>query len=430
MGNNASQPNIETPVQTINDKKLNLSYILEHITENYILNQNFQDMLNLSDPNYCEKIIILSSNVISENLNTHEIEYLAQKTKQGVDVFEKEKELLTFATKEQIGNINKNMSPLKKKRLCMGISRFFVKVAQLYSAILTTLNPSYTYSDAYGKEFNVSLSNKHTIPQSVQVKKVYMNLCNERIDRLTKNSIMPQSSGTTNSEIAIQPDFCTVGLDSYGNIKNLNSEIGMEELERLYYDVYDYDVNKFNKMSEEMKKQYNTDLRVLYTVFTGDEPEKMPNTITKFSDIKLKTYSNTPSCMRGETPYNIKHYGSLNDSLFVSYVEHIKKMRVTIEQRQQELIEILREMFISIVDNETGKTTYSLHPELNSDKLSSLNKRAIKSIIEQYVSCEKDYLKGLQIYESIVEDKIKKLTQQQIKNLEGEVRRTFDTINL
>lgn len=432
MGNNTSQSNENESIKKSlqDDKNLKLSYILEHITEHYILNQTFQDMLKLNDPTYCEKIIILSSNVISENLNTHEIEYLAQKTKNGVDVFEKEKQLLTFASKEQINNINKTMSPLKKKRLCLGISRFFVKVAQLYSAILMTLNPSYTYTDMYGKEFTVPLHNKNTIPPGVQVKKVYMNLCNKRIDRLTNKSVIPSTkqSSSEESTIAIHPEYCSVGLDSYGNIDALNNEIGMKELEQLYYDVYDYDANKFNKMSEEMKKQYDIDLRMLYTAFTGEEPEKMPPSITKFSDIKLKTYSKNPSCLRRDNPYNIKHYGSLNDSLFLSYVEHIKAMRSSIETKQQELVSILREMFISIIDNETGKHTYSLHPELNIEKLNSLNKKAIKSIVEQYVNCEKDYLKGLQIYESIVESKIKKLTQDQIQKLENEVRKSIDTL--
>jgi hypothetical protein len=183
-------------------------------------------------------------------------------------------------------------------------------------------------------------------------------------------------------------------------------------------------------MSDEMKKQYDDDIKILYSTFTGDNSNKIPSNIKTFSDIKMKIYNNLEICNKSENPYNIKHYGTLNDKLFMEYATHIKKMQSSIEERQQELLDILKDIFISVVNPENNKNTFSIHPNLDTEKLNLIISKTIKILITQYVSCEKDYLKGLQIYEAIVENKIQKLTQEQIKQLEKQVQDSFDKENL
>jgi len=405
------------------------SNVLENIAEKYILNQNFSDLLKLNDPHYCDKIVVLTAELLNENLNTHEIEYLSQRTKSGIDINEKIKQTITFAPKQQFDTINTLLKPTHKKRLCIGIARFFIKVAQLYSAIFMTLNPTYSYTDAYGIEHALSASEKHKLPPGVTTRKTHLNICNARLDYLTKHSSIPSDNNADNS-MSVHPDFCSVGIDSQGRQQSLIDQIGIKELERLYYDIYDFDTGKFNKMSDTMKKQYDDDIRTLYAAFTDKDPATMPPTITSFVDIKMKTYNILPSCSKKNTPYNIKHYGTLGDPLFKDYATHIRTMKATIESNQQTLLNVLKQLFISVIHSETGSKTFSVHPDLTIDSLNIATTNTIKTLVNQYITCEKDYLKGLHIYEAIVENKIKKLTEQQIKELELQVQQSIDTIHL
>ena len=38
-------------------------------------------------------------------------------------------------------------SSVRKKRMCIGIAKFYVKIAHLFAAIAMTINPRYTYTD-------------------------------------------------------------------------------------------------------------------------------------------------------------------------------------------------------------------------------------------------------------------------------------------
>lgn len=421
MGNNTSSANDKEA----NHNEQSFAKIMETIAEKYILTQNFNDMTKMNDPHYCEKIVILTSELLNENLDTHEIEFMAQKTRAGLEVFEKTKQTLTFIPKEKINTLNNQLSGLKKKRMCMGIARFFVKIAQLYSSILMTLNPVYTYVDSYGNKRQVSLKEKKSLSSSVSFNKIYFNLCNERLDYLTKDSSIPDEKSADKS-MFVKPDFCSYGINNDGTQKKLIEQVGIKELEKLYYDVYDYDTGKFSKMSESMKQQYQKDLLLLYNTFTESNEKVLPSSIKSFADIKLKIYKNKESCKTPVNPFNIKHYGSLNDTLFREYATHIKNMKQNIQNRQQQFMEIIKELFISVNDPESGKTTFSINPSLTIEKLEVLNKKVIQLLVEQYVSCEKDYVKGLEIYESIVESKIKQLTESQVKNLQEQMRNVVD----
>jgi hypothetical protein len=424
MGNNNSSNSSNT--QTTQEQSF--SKIMETIAEKYILTQNFDDMVKLNDPRYCDKIVVLTSELLNENLNTHEIEYMVQKTKAGLDVYEKTKQTLTFLSKEQFNTINNQIPPLQKKRMCVGIARFFVRIAQIYSAIFMLLNPTYIYTDSYGNKRNISFEEKKSLPPNVTIEKIYLNLCNERLDYLTKHSSIPENEASTDT-MFVKPDFCSYGINTDGTTQNLYEQIGLKELEKLYYDVYDYDVGKFNKISPTMREQYNNDLFMLYAAFTDSDAKELPAHIKSFSDIKLKIYKNKPTCMTPKNPFNIKHHGTLNDALFREYAIHIKNMKQNIQNRQQQLLDIIKELFISVIDQSTGKTTFSIHPELNADQLQEINKKVIRLLVEQYVSCEKDYKKGLELYESIVENKLQKLTESQIKTLEEQMKGMVDKIS-
>ena len=112
--------------------------------------------------------------------------------------------------------------------------------------------------------------------------------CNKRLSTLDPSGILQTHEPETLFEI--KPDLC----NSNKSYKNLESVIGIPDLSELYKDEYDPETKQYSEMSENMKQQYNEDLKNFYKAFTGKK--SMPSTITKFSDIPLTDYSNLRGC--------------------------------------------------------------------------------------------------------------------------------------
>ena len=53
--------------------------LLDMIAAKYILTQNFKDMEKLSQKAYCDKLIILTSDIIKKFMNEKTVKYLAEK---------------------------------------------------------------------------------------------------------------------------------------------------------------------------------------------------------------------------------------------------------------------------------------------------------------------------------------------------------------
>ena len=67
-------------------QKKTLSSTIDYLAANYILTSNFQDLKNLTDPQYCKNLVILTSDVIDRYLSQTELEYLKQRLEGGEEV--------------------------------------------------------------------------------------------------------------------------------------------------------------------------------------------------------------------------------------------------------------------------------------------------------------------------------------------------------
>ena len=67
--------------------------------------------------------------------------------------------------------------------------------------------------------------------------------------------------------------------------KKFMEEEGIPEFEKLFYDVYNYDLGIFDKMSDSMKESYNSALKSFYKAYTGSKDGEMP------SEIKIQSYT-------------------------------------------------------------------------------------------------------------------------------------------
>jgi len=132
----------------------NFDNIIDYIASYYILTMDFKNLTKLSEKDYCDKLIILTSSILERYLTEQEIVYLDQRTQNGIEVNNMSKDKIIYLTKEQFegfdvkNDVKKN---LKKKRVCIGIAKFYIIIAHIFSAIVMTVNPIYNYTDEYGQ---------------------------------------------------------------------------------------------------------------------------------------------------------------------------------------------------------------------------------------------------------------------------------------
>jgi hypothetical protein len=211
----------------------------------------------------------------------------------------------------------------------------------------------------------------------------------------------------------------------------LYSEPGIPELEKLYYDKYDYDQGNFTGMTDKMRKDiYEKDVETFYKIFTGKD--KIPvgsdgqKTIKTFSQIPLKDFHKSEGC-KPDGVYNKSsgYQGSLKDKLFKQYAEHIKVMMDKTTTNQNKLLSIIDKLFAFNVNPQTNKKEIVISPNLTEKKLQEIVETTRQLIIDLYINCENDFLKGLEIFEAIVEKQIIDTSKEQIKQLENVIDNTL-----
>jgi hypothetical protein len=459
MGNSASSNSNKSAEKEFG----NFYDIIDHIATYYILTMDFKSLSKLCEKEYCDKLVILTSDIIKRYFNDMEVTYLAQRIKDGQEVNTLSKDNVIYVNKDRLESLdisNDSQKSIRKKRICIGIAKFYIKIAHIFAAIVMTVNPVYTYKDSTGQTVKTGLMEKDKIPKGVNRKVDKYNICDNRIRALKRgqevssgitrnvttsdvtsnvtsdvtsnvtsdttsdvtsdiNSSIPAAGGGSDDisdKINMQPKICDMNVNKDGTPKDLTNEPGFPELMTLYLDDnYDYSNGTFTGMSDETKKQFQNDLQTLYTAFTGNKD--MPSDITKFSDIKLRQYNNLKGCQDATPTLKGKYTVSKNDKLFKDYAENTQDMIQTAAKNQSKLLDVVNELFTYVIDPYTGKQKIRVNPKLTEESLQKSVEKTRKLIIQLYVDCELSYVKGIKLYEAIVESKILETTQNQIKIL-------------
>lgn len=423
MGNAQSQGGTGGTDASKEGKK-SLSQVINFIATNYILTQSFEDMESLKDPKYCDKLIMVTSEVLNKYLTKMDVQYLAQKMKKGVEVNEMTKDNVLYLRKNDLDKIDVK-NAVTKKRMCIGLAKYYVKVAHIFSAIVTTINPTYSYKDQFGTRVTVPFNKKNTIPKGTDVKINKVNLCSQRIDALVNGQDFSMKDPT--QPIKIKPNFCQMNVDTKETeemekrvVKTLSDEPGISQLERLYNDVYDYQAGKFTGMSDQMREEYKKDLAILYKSFTGKD--EMPDSIQSFSQIPLRDFRSMNGCKaEPNNQYMLEYEGTPKQKLFVQYATHIKETMDTANKNKDALITILDKLFVFAVNPQTKKPEITINPKLTDATLNSIVNETQKLIINLYVTCESNFIKGLEIFEQIINEQIKQQMQKKIDDLKTEM---------
>ena len=130
MGNSVSN---QTEPQNIKS----LSQTIDDIAIHYILKQNVIDLLRLTDKEYYDNLIILIGNVFDNRLTNLEIGVLSGRINETVQD-------AIFSLLPATDNI--------KNKMISNISKFYIKIMMIYSAIVATIDPQYSYEDEQGQK--------------------------------------------------------------------------------------------------------------------------------------------------------------------------------------------------------------------------------------------------------------------------------------
>tara|TARA_B110000971_G_scaffold162338_1_gene165974 strand:- start:436 stop:1713 length:1278 start_codon:yes stop_codon:yes gene_type:complete len=415
MGNSTSS-NSKSSSQSDEPKFDNFYDIMDFIASKYILTMNFKSLKNLAEKEYCNKLVILTSDIIQNHFNEVQITYLAQRVKGGVEVNDMTTKNVTFVTKDVLDGLdasNDAQKSITKKRMCIGIAKFYVKIAHIFAAIVMTINPVYAYKDASGNLVNTGLLEKDKIPTNTERRLKKLNICDNRIRSLNNGLVIDEVT----KEATMNPTMCSINLDDKSSVpKSLFDEPGINELLTLYLDDdYDYTSGQFKGMTTKTKGRFMSDLKTFYTAFTGNET--MPDTITKFSDIKLRDYNQKPGCQVNGILKQPLKISTTND-LYIKYAQNITQTISNASKNQAKLLSVINVLFSFTTDPYTKKKQVRVNPALTELTLQENVEKTRKLIVELYIKCETDYVSGLKIYESIVEKNIFETTQNQIKTLQ------------
>jgi len=470
MGATQSKSNeVKTDINAVN--------VLDILATKYILTQSFEDMQKLDKPEYCNKLIILTSDIIKKYLKEKDIKYHSQRVSDGVSstktasitflstnklkksaneprkeykkrvynpdgtyrevvqqgVFEsgrgrREKTLLT-----ELDVQNKK----EKEFMCIGIAKFYIKIAHLFAAILKSINPIYKYNG-----HTVGLMNKSKIPKGTNVRLVEASRCDRLIKTLTANT---SNAGkirvrVKNCELNRRTTTKQIHNDILKNINvnygeeivrnsTLGEEIGFKELEKLYFDVYNYTTGKFNEQSSSAKAEYKKDLKMFYKAFTGKSDYSKWNASgdKKFSDIRLIAYHDSKQCRDPNSAWRQSYEDSDTNPLFSKFAENISTMVKNSADSQTQILRILDELFVW-VSSSSGTISgankiVTINPKLNEQSLQKIVETTRKLLVKSYLQCETEYQTGLKLFEAIVGERILKNGIAQKKALEKQLQK-------
>ena len=435
------------------EKKNNTDFLAEYvntIASKLIREQSFRDMKNLIDSKKCDNLVIITADIFEKYFTGNQVTYLDHRIKDGqidnnAETALNEEEILYFKKKNMrdidVDTQDKRESVgFKKRRICIGLAKYYIKIAHLFAAIRTTINEEYIKEERRDRDRDYDDRREREYDERYEdyYRKRYgggsepfgrLSLCGRRLVAL-----LHKRKGKNGEYIA--PQFCS---SEYKNrIQTLDDELGIPELEALYNNQYEYDVSnkdwkkQFTGRDKKMDQEYKKDLTELYNQMTANTGS-LPAEIKSFKDVPLEMEKET-ACIKSKeykslhSMFLYKRGDELIENEFLSeYTEHIKKMEDEIQKKNGELIEILKMIFKkkSVTPqegDEDNEESYRImiDPELTYVKLQEIVEKTRKIIVKMYLDCDKNYKKGIEIYVKMLGSKAVQESEEELKLFSGD----------
>ena len=214
---------------TIEDK-------IKIIATQFILTQDYESMRNMAtNTSYCNQIQQLANTLIKQNMKPEEITRFAEQVRQQVP----QQQPPRSAAEAQ-------------KQDCLALANYFTLLGHLFSAIMTTVNPMFYYTNEQGKTQKSTLYNKQNLPNNAKYV-VEGSFCTRRIDGLTNDNFTKSTTNydervSATDNIILTPQLlCNQLEEEQKDPRNFNTEIGLADLDKLYFSEQDnYNNNNYN----------------------------------------------------------------------------------------------------------------------------------------------------------------------------------------
>ena len=259
MGNAKSKSSNAETINEIN--KIAADYILEN-----------PDMDFLLDPKYCSELNILTKKAFDKNFTLSEVEVIGQ----GINAKEK-----IYSISRSAWNKERIEDPVRKAHMCEQLSKFYVKIAHVFAAIVDTIKPVSSSQDpSYKKLMSYNTRQFSEIPND--------NFCLNRL-----NNLESAITGTDSADKTICKDL--KDKDNHP-IEKWSHEIGA----KTFTDLFNWEDPKTKKILYENSIQLFSDnltgKKSKCSTRTKTYTENKNKTTTEKSDILYKDYCSTKLC--------------------------------------------------------------------------------------------------------------------------------------
>ena len=450
LSNNSSINNVYEPnnTQLIEDTQQTLIEAVDQIATGYILKQNMIDIMRFTDKDYRQNLILLTSHILKSKLSSVDLGILKERVLEGTSAYKQknmskstnislnadnvntnniedtsyenennnkysnnmDNELVYISNKEQMLKYSIETAREKKKAVVV-ISKFYIKIMILFSAIVSVVDPQYVYETEDNEKKYFYLKDYDNIKMMGSTNKTLrlfsldnpMNLVKRRL-LILKNKMEHETNDgeTSESMVVINPGekICKMNL-SEDNVSrtSLTSEIGIKELDALYLDVFDEETNTWSKRSKEMDELYKKDVLTFFQIFSGKKDK--PANIQTFEDIELLDFHNLKRCKNGDFFEDL--LVSKNDVLFRKYLTKIEEIQEITKTQKRKLLFILKSIFHERPKGE-GEEQFKINPELKMKHLEEKQRQIKECILKIYTLCEQKFIEALIIYERMYDN--------------------------
>lgn len=236
MGNTSSTGvNIkenELSLKELNESNAKFLTKLNEIATNYILGQNFQDMVRLTNSKYCDDLVIITSKILKKSYSAEQIQYAYKK------MFNSDLPIDEYIQNSKDQRQNSNQAPMflkrqdvelgdlmdkeQKKKMCIDIAKYYVKIAHLFAAIITTLNPVFSWRTS-------ASSSRAVLKPFVSDETTNQVVSNDAVDE-SVNEEVDENSNLTNSNSDIINDMNDLGITPKNTINDVDDVTNMDDI--------------------------------------------------------------------------------------------------------------------------------------------------------------------------------------------------------
>ena len=84
----------------------NFYEVIDYIASYYILKADFKSLKKLNNPEYCNKLVMITTDVIKKAFNTRDIQFIAKRIQDGLEVNEMKNNNYTYMTHDQLDSLD------------------------------------------------------------------------------------------------------------------------------------------------------------------------------------------------------------------------------------------------------------------------------------------------------------------------------------